>query len=100
MFVQYLKLLRRDLESVRELALQTRRRESRKLAQTESVQKVLEIALFPHEALLRLAFEKVLAYAVLQVFTLKRSNISSALIATVSSSIRSRGRRSPIIMMS
>jgi NuA3 HAT complex component NTO1 len=59
--LEYLKLLRRDLESVRELALQTRRRESRKLAQTESVQKVLEIALFPHEALLRLAFEKVLA---------------------------------------
>lgn len=72
MFVQYLKNLRRDLESVRELTLQTRRRESRKLAQTESIQKVLEIALFPHEALLRLAFEKVLAYAVLQVFRLKR----------------------------
>lgn len=59
--LEHLKHLRRDLESVRELALQTRRRESRKLAQTESVQKVLEIALFPHEALLRLAFEKVLA---------------------------------------
>lgn len=59
--LEHLKHLRRDLESVRELALQTRRRESRKLAQTESIQKVLEIALFPHEALLRLAFEKVLA---------------------------------------
>ncbi|KAG1774169.1 hypothetical protein EV702DRAFT_1127317 [Suillus placidus] len=59
--LEHLKHLRRDLESVRELTLQTRRRESRKLAQTESVQKVLEIALFPHEALLRLAFEKVLA---------------------------------------
>lgn len=59
--LDHLKLLRRDLESVRELTLQTRRRESRKLAQTESIQKVLEIALFPHEALLRLAFEKVLA---------------------------------------
>ncbi|KAG1739043.1 hypothetical protein EDB19DRAFT_871624 [Suillus lakei] len=59
--LEYLKHLRGDLESVRELTLQTRRRESRKLAQTESVQKVLEIALFPHEALLRLAFEKVLA---------------------------------------
>ncbi|KAG1823125.1 hypothetical protein EV424DRAFT_1321511 [Suillus variegatus] len=61
MKLEYLKNLRRDLESVRELTLQTRRRESRKLAQTESIQKVLEIALFPHEALLRLAFEKVLA---------------------------------------
>lgn len=59
--LEHLKRLRSDLESVRELTLQTRRRESRKLAQTESVQKVLEIALFPHEALLRLAFEKVLA---------------------------------------
>lgn len=59
--LEHLKHLRRDLESVRELTLQTRRRESRKLAQTESIQKVLEIALFPHEALLRLAFEKVLA---------------------------------------
>ncbi|KAG2103066.1 PHD-zinc-finger like domain-containing protein [Suillus discolor] len=59
--LEYLKKLRGDLESVRELTLQTRRRESRKLAQTESIQKVLEIALFPHEALLRLAFEKVLA---------------------------------------
>lgn len=59
--LEHMKHLRRDLESVRELTLQTRRRESRKLAQTESIQKVLEIALFPHEALLRLAFEKVLA---------------------------------------
>ena len=62
--MQYLKRLRGDLKSVRELTLQSRKRESRKLAQTESVQKVLETALFPHEALLRLAFEKVLAYAV------------------------------------
>ncbi|OAX40317.1 hypothetical protein K503DRAFT_864713 [Rhizopogon vinicolor AM-OR11-026] len=59
--LEYLKRLRGDLESVRELTLQTRKRESRKLTQTESVQKVLETALFPHEALLRLAFEKVLA---------------------------------------
>ncbi|KAG2075522.1 hypothetical protein BDR04DRAFT_1091014 [Suillus decipiens] len=59
--LEHLKLLRRDLESVRELTLHTRRRESRKLVQIESVQKVLEIALFPHEAPLRLAFEKVLA---------------------------------------
>ncbi|KAG0698199.1 hypothetical protein DFH29DRAFT_942772 [Suillus ampliporus] len=60
MKLEHLKLLRRDLESVRDLTLQTRRRESRKLTQTESVQKVLEIALFPHEAPLQLAFEKIL----------------------------------------
>ncbi|KAG1735905.1 uncharacterized protein EDB91DRAFT_1143453 [Suillus paluster] len=59
--LEHLKLLRKDLESVRDLTLQTRRRESRKLAQTESIQKVLEIALFPHETPLQLAFEKVLA---------------------------------------
>lgn len=100
MIVQHLKLLRRDLESVRELTLQTRRRESRKLAQTESIHKVLEIALFPHEALLRLAFEKVLACAVSQVFTLKHSDTSLVLTASVSSSILCRGRRSPTTMMS
>ena len=71
--MQYLKRLRGDLESVRELTLQTRKRESRKLTQTESVQKVLETALFPHEALLRLAFEKVLAYAVIPLATLHHS---------------------------
>lgn len=100
--MQYLKRLREDLKSVRELTLQTRKRESRKLAQTESVQKVLETALFPHEALLRLAFEKVLAYAV--IYSLPcithSHHITSVLIAAVSSNIRYRGRRSLTTMTS
>lgn len=44
-----------------ELALLSRKRESRKLAQGEAIQKVLEVALFPHLAPMRFAFEKVLA---------------------------------------
>lgn len=44
-----------------ELALYSRKRESRKLAQVEAIQKVLDAALFPHLAPMRLAFEKVLA---------------------------------------
>lgn len=44
-----------------ELALLSRKRESRKLAQVEAVQKVLDAILFPHLAPMRLAFEKILA---------------------------------------
>ncbi|KAG1812873.1 PHD-zinc-finger like domain-containing protein [Suillus subaureus] len=46
--LEHLKHLRRDLESVRELALQTRRRESRKLAQTESIRNLDRHGLFKH----------------------------------------------------
>lgn len=99
--MQHLKRLRGDLESVRELTLQTRKRESRKLAQTESIQKVLETTLFPHEALLRLAFEKVLAYEVILIVTLHQlTDTLLVLIATVSSSTPCRGRRFLTIMMS
>ncbi|KAI9464663.1 PHD-zinc-finger like domain-containing protein [Boletus coccyginus] len=59
--LEHLKHVRRDLEMLHELALLSRKRESRKLAQAEAIQKVLDTALFPHLAPMRLAFEKVLA---------------------------------------
>ncbi|KAH0836797.1 hypothetical protein J3R83DRAFT_8562 [Lanmaoa asiatica] len=59
--LEHLKHVRRDLEMLHELALLSRKRESRKLAQVEAVQKVLDVTLFPHLAPMRLAFEKVLA---------------------------------------
>ncbi|KAH7914590.1 PHD-zinc-finger like domain-containing protein [Hygrophoropsis aurantiaca] len=59
--LEYLKRLRNDLETLRELTLLSRKRESRKLAQIESVHKVIETCLFPHEESLRIAFEKILA---------------------------------------
>ncbi|KIK79267.1 hypothetical protein PAXRUDRAFT_161733 [Paxillus rubicundulus Ve08.2h10] len=57
----HLKRVQKDLKTLRELTLLCRKRESRKLAQVEAIQKVLEVTLFPHEAPMRLAFEKVLA---------------------------------------
>lgn len=59
--VQHLKHVRKDLEILHELTLLSRKRESRKLAQDEAIQKVLDVALFPHLAPMRLTFEKVLA---------------------------------------
>ncbi|KIJ65462.1 hypothetical protein HYDPIDRAFT_88395 [Hydnomerulius pinastri MD-312] len=59
--LEHLRRVRKDLETLRELTLMSRKRESRKLAQTEAIQKVLEITLFQHEAPMRLAFEKILA---------------------------------------
>lgn len=44
-----------------ELALLSRKRESRKLAQVEAIQKILDVALFPHLPPMRLVFERVLA---------------------------------------
>lgn len=65
--VQHLKHLRKDVEMLHELALLSRKRESRKLAQIEAIQKVLDAFLFPHLAPMRLAFEKVLAYVMVYV---------------------------------
>ncbi|EGN97037.1 hypothetical protein SERLA73DRAFT_58213 [Serpula lacrymans var. lacrymans S7.3] len=56
-----LRRFRKDLEAIRDLALLTRKRESRKLVQAESMQKVIGLALLPHEPPLRLAFERILA---------------------------------------
>ncbi|KAF9224082.1 hypothetical protein BS17DRAFT_780434 [Gyrodon lividus] len=59
--LEHLKRVRKDLDMLRELTLLCRKRESRKLAQAEAIQRVLEVTLFPHEAPMRLAFEKILA---------------------------------------
>lgn len=59
--LQHLKHVRKDLEALHELTLFSRKRESRKLAQVEAIQRVLDAVLFPHLAPMRLAFEKVLA---------------------------------------
>ncbi|KAH7890921.1 PHD-zinc-finger like domain-containing protein [Phlebopus sp. FC_14] len=59
--LEHLRRVRNDLEILRELTLLSRKRESRKLAQFEAIHKVLEVALFPHEGPMRLAFEKILA---------------------------------------
>lgn len=59
--LEHLRRVRKDLEMLRELTLLGRKRESRKLAQLESIHRVLEVILFPHEAPMRLAFERILA---------------------------------------
>ncbi|KAF9241390.1 PHD-zinc-finger like domain-containing protein [Melanogaster broomeanus] len=59
--LEHLERVRKDLETLRELTLLCRKRESRKLAEAEAIQSVLEVTLFPHEAPMRLAFERILA---------------------------------------
>ncbi|KII86055.1 hypothetical protein PLICRDRAFT_44511 [Plicaturopsis crispa FD-325 SS-3] len=61
MKLEHMKRLRDDLQSVRALAELTRKRESRKLSQAETIHEVVSHAMFPHEPPLRMAFEKIVA---------------------------------------
>ncbi len=63
MALQLMKGLRDDLERMRIIADVVRRRERVKQAQAEAVQDVMLHFLFPHEGPLRLAFQKITAYA-------------------------------------
>lgn len=56
------KCLRKDLVDVRNLADLSRKRESRKLRQSQIVQEVLSEIIFAHEAGLRMAFENIVAF--------------------------------------
>jgi len=56
---QLTKRLRKDLVDMRTLAEFSRKRESRKLGQTQIVQEVLNQIVFVHEARLRMAFENI-----------------------------------------
>ena len=56
---QLTKRLRKDLADMRTLAELSRKRESRKLGQTQIVQEVLNQIVFAHEARLRMAFENI-----------------------------------------
>jgi NuA3 HAT complex component NTO1 len=56
---QFLQQLREDLEKVRVLAEYSRKRESRKHKQAEIIHDILTRFLFPHEAVLRHAFERI-----------------------------------------
>lgn len=62
MFFQQLRRLRGDLNSVRELAALSFKREKRKLAQLEVIQRVLATSFFTHENALRGVFEKILMF--------------------------------------
>lgn len=57
-----LKLLKADLERVKELTRLTRKRETEKLNQATIIQGILSQCLFPHEAPLRYAFEKIMSF--------------------------------------
>lgn len=57
-----MKRLRDDLDRLRVIAGTVRRREAIKREQVDAVQNVLLHFFFPHEAYLRLAFEKIIAY--------------------------------------
>ena len=57
-----MKRLRDDLSRLRVIAGALRRREHIKREQVDAVQNVLLQFFFPHEAYLRLAFEKITAY--------------------------------------
>lgn len=58
---QLLQRLRDDLNRVRELAHQTRRRELRKLRQVNVIKDILAVCLFSHERRLRGTFERIMA---------------------------------------
>lgn len=58
---QLTKCLHKDLVDVRNLADLSRKRESRKLRQSQIVQEVLSEIIFAHEAGLRMAFENIVA---------------------------------------
>lgn len=60
-FLQQLRRLRNDLVSVRDLADLTKKREEYKRDQIETIQEVLMRSLFPHESVLRMTFEKIMA---------------------------------------
>ena len=60
--MQQLQRLRKDLAYVKTLALLVKWRELRKLKQTEIIHQVLSSALYPHEAALRLALEKIMQW--------------------------------------
>jgi NuA3 HAT complex component NTO1 len=60
--MQLTKRLRKDLADVRTLAELSRKRESRKLAQAQIVQEVLNQVVFAHEAWLRMTFENIVAF--------------------------------------
>ncbi|KAH8102212.1 PHD-zinc-finger like domain-containing protein [Cristinia sonorae] len=55
-----LKRLRDDLERVRVLTHTTRKREKYKLRQVEAIRDVLSLIVSPHEAPLRMAFERIM----------------------------------------
>ncbi|KZT21556.1 hypothetical protein NEOLEDRAFT_1164542 [Neolentinus lepideus HHB14362 ss-1] len=60
--LEYMKRLREDLDIVRMLADMCRRRESRKLQQAELINDLISRCLYPHEAPLRLAFERIMGF--------------------------------------
>ncbi|EPQ56227.1 hypothetical protein GLOTRDRAFT_105199 [Gloeophyllum trabeum ATCC 11539] len=68
MKLEYMKRLRQDLDIVRVLAEMCRKRESRKLQQAEVINDLISHCLYPHEAPLRLAFERIMGFDRLDFF--------------------------------
>ncbi|THH27211.1 hypothetical protein EUX98_g6973 [Antrodiella citrinella] len=58
--LEFLKRLKDDLERVRVLTQTTRKREAQKLRGVEAIRDVLSLIIFPHEAPLRMAFERIM----------------------------------------
>jgi NuA3 HAT complex component NTO1 len=59
--LQFITMLRNDLEKVRMLAEQVRKREKKKLAQAQVVKDVVDAFLFKGEGRLRLTLERISA---------------------------------------
>jgi NuA3 HAT complex component NTO1 len=57
--IQYLVLIRNDLERVRMLAELVRKREKEKLRQAQVIKDFLDDILFPYDSQMRLVLEKI-----------------------------------------
>ncbi|KAL6297851.1 PHD-zinc-finger like domain-containing protein [Sparassis latifolia] len=60
--LEFMKRLRRDLDSIRTLTELSRKRESRKRDQAETIQDVFSRFLFSNEPPLRMAFERIMGF--------------------------------------
>lgn len=61
-FLQYLIQVRNDLERVRMLAELVRKREQEKLRQARIIKQFVEQSIFPFDAAIRAAFNKIVQY--------------------------------------
>ncbi|KAG7527546.1 hypothetical protein FFLO_06827 [Filobasidium floriforme] len=66
--LEYMRLVRNDLERVRTLVELCQKREKEKLLQARALQEFIDEVLFPHDSKLRFAFEKISSLDRQQIF--------------------------------